>query len=327
MPTLKNRQRVGLGDFSGVRRQQPMRQNGCSLTRLFLAGILSQLYALYADISNRVMDTLSDFAPRVETYSIDEQYLDMTGMSRYFPLEDYGRKIQQRILQIAHVPVGVGFAQTKTLAKLANHAAKTWTKTGGVVDLSATSRQKRLMSLVPVNEVWGVGRKISNRLNAMGIVTALDLARAETTMIRKTFGVVVERTVRELNGESCIELEEVAKTKEQIICSRSFGKKIELYEHMHQAICEYSERAAEKLRAEKRVCSFVSVFIQTSHYASGPQYYNHRSERLEYPSADTRDIINAAVRLLKTIWKSGVKYHKAGIMLTDFSDPSVNSSN
>lgn len=159
------------------------------------------------------MDTLSGFAPRVETYSIDEQFLDMTGMLRNFPLEDYGRKIQQRILQIAHVPVGVGFAQTKTLAKLANHAAKTWTKTGGVVDLSATSRQKRLMSLVPVNEVWGVGRKISNRLNAMGIVTALDLARAETTMIRKTFGVVVERTVRELNGESCIELEEVAKLK------------------------------------------------------------------------------------------------------------------
>ncbi|MEQ5095971.1 translesion error-prone DNA polymerase V subunit UmuC [Proteus terrae] len=289
--------------------------------------VFSSNYALYADISNRVMDTLSGFAPRVETYSIDEQYLDMTGMSRNFPLEDYGRKIQQRILQIAHVPVGVGFAQTKTLAKLANHAAKTWTKTGGVVDLSATSRQKRLMSLVPVNEVWGVGRKISNRLNAMGIVTALDLARAETTMIRKTFGVVVERTVRELNGESCIELEEVAKTKEQIICSRSFGKKIELYEHMHQAICEYSERAAEKLRAEKRVCSFVSVFIQTSHYSSGPQYYNHRSERLEYPSADTRDIINAAVRLLKTIWKSGVKYHKAGIMLTDFSDPSVTQLN
>ncbi|HEK2766164.1 TPA: hypothetical protein SMT63_003620 [Proteus mirabilis] len=194
--------------------------------------VFSSNYTLYADISNRVMDTLSGFAPRVETYSIDEQFLDMTGMLRNFPLEDYGRKIQQRILQIAHVPVGVGFAQTKTLAKLANHAAKTWTKTGGVVDLSATSRQKRLMSLVPVNEVWGVGRKISNRLNAMGIVTALDLARAETTMIRKTFGVVVERTVRELNGESCIELEEVAKTKEQIICSRSFGKKIELYEHM-----------------------------------------------------------------------------------------------
>lgn len=188
--------------------------------------VFSSNYTLYADISNRVMDTLSGFAPRVETYSIDEQFLDMTGMLRNFPLEDYGRKIQQRILQIAHVPVGVGFAQTKTLAKLANHAAKTWTKTGGVVDLSATSRQKRLMSLVPVNEVWGVGRKISNRLNAMGIVTALDLARAETTMIRKTFGVVVERTVRELNGESCIELEEVAKTKEQIICSRSFGKKL-----------------------------------------------------------------------------------------------------
>ncbi|MBI6530058.1 translesion error-prone DNA polymerase V subunit UmuC [Proteus vulgaris] len=242
----------------------------------------------------------------------------MTGMTR--KLRSAGTK---KILQITHVPVGVGFAQTKTLAKLANHAAKTWTKTGGVVDLSVPLRQKRLMALLPVNEVWGVGRKISNRLNAMGIFTALDLANAETTMIRKTFGVVVERTVRELNGESCIELEEIAKTKEQIICSRSFGKKIELYEHMHQAICEYSERAAEKLRTEKQLCSIVSIFIQTSHYGSGPQYHNHNSERLEYPSSDTRDIINAAVRSLKTIWKSGVRYHKAGIMLTDFSDTSV----
>ncbi len=145
----------------------------------------------------------------------------MTGMTR--KLRSAGTK---KILQITHVPVGVGFAQTKTLAKLANHAAKTWTKTGGVVDLSVPLRQKRLMALLPVNEVWGVGRKISNRLNAMGIFTALDLANAETTMIRKTFGVVVERTVRELNGESCIELEEIAKTKEQIICSRSFGKKL-----------------------------------------------------------------------------------------------------
>lgn len=251
----------------------------------------------------------------------------MTGMDRNFHLEDYGRLIQKRVLQIAHVPVGVGFAQTKTLAKLANHAAKTWSKTGGVVDLSCISRQRKLMSLLAVNEVWGIGRKISKRLNSMGIITALDLANAETTMIRKTFGVVIERTVRELNGEPCIELEEIQKTKQQIICSRSFGKKIETYDDMHQAVCDYAERAAEKLRQEKQLCSIVSTFIQTSYYAQGEQYHNHHSERLEYPSADTRDIINAAVHALRKIWKSGIRYHKAGIMLADFTDSTITQLN
>ncbi|UNH29207.1 translesion error-prone DNA polymerase V subunit UmuC (plasmid) [Moellerella wisconsensis] len=338
-PDLANKPIIVLSNNDGcvIARSREVKKIGIKMGALFFEikhlikqydiQVFSSNYTLYADISNRVMDTLSTFSPRVETYSIDEQFLDMAGMDRNFPLEDYGRLIQKRVLQIAHVPVGVGFAQTKTLAKLANHAAKTWTKTGGVVDLSNTTRQRKLMSLLPVNEVWGIGRKISKRLNTMGIITALDLANAETTMIRKVFGVVVERTVRELNGESCIELEEVQKTKEQIICSRSFGKKIEHYDNMHQAVCDYAERAAEKLRQEKQLCSIVSTFIQTSYYSQGDQYYNHHSERLEYSSADTRDIINAAVRALNKIWKSGVKYHKAGIMLSDFSDSSVTQLN
>ncbi|WP_272661346.1 translesion error-prone DNA polymerase V subunit UmuC [Providencia sp. PROV089] len=338
-PDLANKPIIVLSNNDGcvIARSREVKKIGIKMGALFFEirhlikqhniQVFSSNYTLYADISNRVMDTLSGFAPRVETYSIDEQFLDMSGMARNFPLEDYGRMIQKRIFQVAHVPVGVGFAQTKTLAKLANHAAKTWTKTGGVVDLSNKTRQRKLMSLLPVNEVWGVGRKISKRLNSIGIVTALDLANAETTMIRKIFGVVVERTVRELNGESCIELEEVQKTKEQIICSRSFGKKIEHYDDMHQAVCDYAERASEKLRTEKQLCSVVSTFIQTSYYAQGEQYHNHHSERLEYPSADTRDIINAAVHALRKIWKSGVRYHKAGIMLADFTDSKITQLN
>ncbi|KNZ82444.1 Y-family DNA polymerase, partial [Morganella morganii] len=166
--------------------------------------VFSSNYALYGDMSSRVMTLLSSFAPATEIYSIDEAFLDLTGMTRTFSLEDYGREIQAAILQKTHLPVGVGIAPTKTLAKIANHAAKTWKKTGGVVDISDPLRQRKLLALMPVSEVWGIGRRISARLNTMGIRTALDLANAAPATIRKTFGVVTERTLRELNGEPCI---------------------------------------------------------------------------------------------------------------------------
>lgn len=173
--------------------------------------IFSSNYALYADMSNRVMSLLSMYAPRLEIYSIDEAFLDFTGLAYTFNLEDYGREIQSTILQRTHLPVGVGIGPTKTLAKIANHAAKTWRKTGGVVELSDKSRQRKLLSLIPIEEVWGIGRRISAKLRVMGIYTALDLANTSAATIRKTFGVTLERTLRELNGEPCIELEEVRK--------------------------------------------------------------------------------------------------------------------
>lgn len=180
--------------------------------------VFSSNYALYGDMSSRVMTLLSSFAPATEIYSIDEAFLDFTGMTRIFSPEDYGCEIQAAILQKTHLPVGVGIAPTKTLAKLANHAAKTWKKTGGVVDLSDRLRQRKLLALIPVSEVWGIGRRISARLNTMGIRTALDLVNAAPATIRKTFGVITERTLRELNGEPCIKLEEVRKVKQQILC-------------------------------------------------------------------------------------------------------------
>lgn len=266
---------------------------------------------------------LSTFSDVIEIYSIDEAFLIISEIKGLGGYEEFGRTIQKDILQIAHVPIGVGFGPTKTLAKLANHAAKSWSKTGGVVELSQKSRQRKLMSLLPVDEVWGIGRRISAKLHMMGINTALDLADANIATIRKTFGVVVERTVRELNGESCIEIEEVRKVKEQIITSKSFGKKVQCYDEMHQAICSYAERASEKLRAEKQLCGVVSVFLGTSHYSPGPLYSNRATERLVYASADTRDIINAAVKALKVIWREGYQYHRAGVMLSDFSSSSI----
>lgn len=285
--------------------------------------IFSSNYALYADMSNRVMSLLSMYAPRLEIYSIDEAFLDFTGLAYTFNLEDYGREIQSTILQRTHLPVGVGIGPTKTLAKIANHAAKTWRKTGGVVELSDKSRQRKLLSLIPIEEIWGIGRRISAKLRVMGIYTALDLANTSAATIRKTFGVTLERTLRELNGEPCIELEEVRKVKQQILCSRSFGKKVLDIETMRKAVCDYAERAAEKLREEKQRCRIIGLFIQTSRHASGEDYTNSVSIKLEYPSSDTRDIINAAMRGLDTIWRDGYRYYKAGIILSDFTDSDI----
>ncbi len=204
-------------------------------------------------------------------------------------------------------------------AKLANHAAKKWTLTQGVVDISLLARQRKLMALVDVSEVWGVGRRISKRLNGMGIETALDLADAPTGLIRKHFSVVLERTVRELRGEPCLAMEEFIPTKQQIICSRSFGDRVSQYELMREAICSHANRAAEKLRKEHQYCRHISAFVKTSPFTAGEIYYgNMASTRIETPTQDTRDIIAAATKCLDAIWQEGHRFQKCGVMLGDF---------
>jgi len=290
--------------------------------------VFSSNYPLYADFSNRVMTTLEKMVPSVEVYSIDEAFLDLTGLRNCRVLEDFGREIRERIKRDTHLTVGVGIAQTKTLAKLANYAAKKWKQTGGVVDLSNIERQRKLMALVPVEEVWGVGRRISKKLNAMGIITAKDLSEQSTYIIRKHFNVVLERTVRELRGEPCLELEEFAPTKQQIVCSRSFGSRITEYMDMRQAVCSYAERAAEKLRRERQYCRQVAVFVRTSPHAEGEVFYgNQAMGRLLTPSNDTRDIIRVAMQGLDHIWRDGCRYMKAGVMLGDFYSQGVSQLN
>ncbi|CAI1681219.1 translesion error-prone DNA polymerase V subunit UmuC [Serratia fonticola] len=284
----------------------------------------SSNYELYADMSQRVMFVLEEMAPRVEVYSIDESFMDLTGVRNCIELEGFGRQVRARVLRETGLTVGVGIGQTKTLAKLANFAAKKWSKTGGVVDLSNKARQRKLMELVPVGEIWGIGRRISKKLNAMGIENALQLADASTTMIRKHFSVVIERTVRELRGESCLALEEFAPTKQQIICSRSFGDRITDYDQMHQAICMYATRAAEKLRQERQYCRHVSAWVKTSPFALNEVYYgNTASIKLSTPTQDTRDIIAASIRCLDAIWQPGHRYQKGCVMLQDFFSQGV----
>ncbi|WP_318369639.1 translesion error-prone DNA polymerase V subunit UmuC, partial [Enterobacter sp.] len=181
----------------------------------------SSNYELYADMSKRVMDTLEAMCPGVEMYSIDEAFCDLTGVRNCCDLEDFGHAIRQSVKLNTHLQVGVGIAQTKTLAKLANYAAKRWSQTGGVVDLSNQARQRKLMAALPVGEVWGIGGRLAKKLDAMGIKTILQLADADIRFIRKHFSVVVERTVRELRGESCLAFDEFIPLKQEIVCSRS----------------------------------------------------------------------------------------------------------
>ncbi|MDE4813161.1 Y-family DNA polymerase [Klebsiella pneumoniae] len=284
----------------------------------------SSNYELYADMSHRVMTTLEEMCPRVEIYSIDEAFCDLTGVRNCRVLEEFGRELKDTVYRNTRLPVGVGIAQTKTLAKIANHAAKTWKATGGVVDLSNVERQRKLMALLPVDEVWGVGRRISKKLEAMGIKTVLQLADTDIRFIRKHFNVVLERTVRELRGEPCLGLEEFAPVKQEIVCSRSFGQRISTYEEMRQAICLYASRAAEKLRGEHQYCRFISAFVKTSPFALNEPYYgNSTSVKLLTPTQDSRDIITAATKCLDAIWRDGYRYQKAGVMLGDFYSQGV----
>ena len=280
----------------------------------------SSNYELYADMSNRVMTTLEELSPRCEIYSIDEAFCDLTGVRNCRDLTEFGREIRETVLSRTYLTVGVGIAQTKTLAKLANYVAKKWQRqTGGVVDLSNFEKQRKLIAALPVDEVWGVGRRISKKLEAMGIKTVLQLADTDIRFIRKHFNVVLERTVRELRGEPCLGLEEFAPVKQEIVCSRSFGGRITEYHEMWQAICSYSTRAAEKLRSEHQYCRFISAFVKTSLFALNEPYYGKStSVKLLAPTQDSRDIIAAAMRCLDAAWKEGYRYQKSGVMLGDF---------
>ncbi|EDX9984361.1 Y-family DNA polymerase [Salmonella enterica] len=290
----------------------------------------SSNYELYASMSNRVMSHLEELAPRVEQYSIDEMFLDVSGIDSCIDFEDFGRQLREHVRNGTGLTIGVGMGPTKTLAKSAQWASKEWPQFGGVLALTTGNprRTEKLLSLQPVEEIWGVGRRISRKLSTMGITTALQLARANPAFIRKNFNVVLERTVRELNGVSCISLEEAPSPKQQIICSRSFGERVTTYEALRQAICQHAERAAEKLRGERQFCRHIAVFVKTSPFAVNEAYYgNVASEKLLLPTRDTRDIISAAVKALDSIWLDGHRYAKAGVMLNDFTPSSVSQLN
>ncbi len=282
----------------------------------------SSNYALYADMSNRVVEVLSDFSPNLEVYSIDESFLDLSGMSmRAESLAAYGVEIRQRVADWLGLAVCVGIAPTKTLAKLANHCAKKGLAgADGVCDFTTLNpgALSHLFARIEVGEVWGVGRQIKARLAAMGIQTVRQLRDADAETIRARFSVVLERTVCELRGESCLDLQEVVPDKQQIMSSRSFGTLVYERADLEEAVASYIAKAAEKLRAQDSLARGVQVYIRTNVFKPEvPQYQKGVTVPLPEATADTRVLTQWAIRILRRIYRPGFGYHKAGVMLLD----------
>lgn len=328
-PKLKNKPVVVLSNNDGcaISRSNEVKELGIAMGAPWFKmqelvkqhGIvgLSSNYALYADMSNRVMSILQDFSPNQEVYSIDECFLDLTGFN-FVNLVDYGQTMRKRILDWTGLPVCVGIASSKTLAKLANHCAKKQPIFNGVCNFNALTDEAltNILAGLPVGEVWGVGRKLSPKLNAIGIHTALDLKQANPEHLRSLFSVVMEKTIRELNGTVCIELEEISPPKKQILSSRSFGHSVSDYNSLAESITSYMSRAAEKLRTQVSCAGSVFVYIRTSPFKPDePQFSNGLTIPLPIPTSDTRQLVKVALWGLKRIYKPGFKYAKAGVML------------
>lgn len=295
------------------------------LTEQHQVAVFSSNYALYADLSQRVMRTLEQLVPGVEMYSIDEAFLDLAGLDSHHNLTELGQHIRQQVGQWTGITVCVGIAPTKTLAKLANHAAKAWPATKGAVDLTSKERQRKLMALLPVADVWGIGYRSARHLQTLGITTALQLADAPPEFIRQHFSVITELTARELRGEPCLEVEQLAPPKKAIMSSRSFGERITSKYQMKEAIMEYVELACRKLRRQKQLARQLTLYLRTNpHNKTEHSYYSaSRSASLDIPGNDTRDFMQLAAGLLDKLWQEGYRYVKAGIMLSDLYDPGV----
>lgn len=281
----------------------------------------SSNYALYGDISERVMALIESMVPSAEVYSIDECFADLSGIQG--DLTQLGRQIRAKVLKCTGIPVGVGIARTKTLAKLANHTAKRLQQqTGGVVDICDPFKRDWVLRNTEVCEVWGIGRRMTAHLEAMGIRTAMDLARADPWTLRQKFSVVVEKTARELAGTPCLELEEAAPPKQEICCSRMFGKRLTELVPIKQAVATYTGRAAEKLRAQGSVCKRMRVSIRTGMFnPDEAKYAKGALVELPYPTNDTLLLTRAATEAVEQIYRAGFRYSKAEVLLMDLRQP------
>ena len=280
----------------------------------------SSNYALYGDMSERVMTLIESMVPAVEVYSIDEAFADLAGIN---DLDGLGRKIRSQVLRCTGIPVGVGIAHTKTLAKLANHTAKRLlAQTGGVVNICDPIKRDWVLRNTDVAEVWGVGRRMKMHLDGMGIKTAMDLAKADPWTLRKNFSVVIEKTARELAGTPCLELDEPDPPKQEICCSRMFGKRLKELPPIKEAVATYMMRASEKLRAQKSLCKKIRVSIRTGMFnPDEAKYANGVVIDLPYPTDDVRLLTTAAVDALDRVFRSGFSYSKAEVLLLNLCQP------
>ncbi len=280
--------------------------------------VFSSNYSLYGDISRRVMRTLRRFNSDIEIYSIDEAFLDLSN----FPdeeVENVGKEIRNIVLKWTGIPTSIGIAKTKTLSKVANHIAKK--KQSGVVSLIGISDIDPILEKVDINDVWGIGKQLTKFYHQNGIYNAKQLKNKSNTWIKKSSNVLSSRTAMELRGISCINLETTSSKRKSCVVSRSFGKKIENFQELKEAIANYSLNASEKIRSESLIAKSITIFVRTSPFQNRYGFYSN-SKTIDFPIATNNsiEIVKAAVSGLESIFKNGYRYQKAGVMLAHLSD-------
>jgi DNA polymerase V len=298
----------------GLKMGDPYFQAKAQLERDRVA-VFSSNYTLYGDFSARVLDTLRPFAQEIENYSIDESFL------KFSPGPDWpvlGRAIRTTVKRHTGIPVSVGIAPTKVLAKLANRIAKRRAECAGVFIMPEATEREAILESIPTGDLWGIGRQLSERLAAEGIKNALALARMHDATAKRILSVVGLRIVYELRGISCLEIEDVAPAKKNIIASRSFGAAITTQEEMREAVATYMSRAAEKLRRQNSVTAHARVFLETNPFnEQDRQYFGSAGVTLDTATNFTPELVAAGTRALDACWREGFRYKKAGVMLFD----------
>lgn len=283
--------------------------------------VLSSNYAMYAEMSRRFHTILASYVTdeEVEPYSIDECFVDFTAYEKNFDLEKVGHDMRAKIWKWIGLPVCVGIGRSKTEAKISNHIAKKNQGFNGVCDLVNMDpcNKEYYFSLIDVSEVWGVGRKHSKKLQSMGINTVLDLACAEPREMQKKFSIVMARTIYELQGISCIEIEHTPPSKKQIVASRSFGGRVTELTDLKEAISMYAQDACKRLRDEGLLCGCMIAFVQSNPFDANVPFYNKSiTGSFSEPTDCAVDFVKAATRMLNDIYKEGIKYKKCGVVLT-----------
>ena len=280
--------------------------------------VFSSNYSLYGDLSRRVMRTLKRFNSDIEVYSIDEAFMDLSNYTDA-EVESVGREIRQTVLKWTGIPTSIGIAKTKTLSKVANHIAKK--KQSGVTSLIGIENLDPILEKVEINDVWGVGRQLTKFYQKNGIYNAKQLKNKSNTWIKKSSNVLSSRTAMELRGVPCIDIETTQTKRKSCVVSRSFGKRIETFQELKEAVANYCLNASEKIRSESLVAKAITVFVRTSPFQRNFGYYSN-SKTVDFPIATNNSIetVKTAVASLESIFKNGYRYQKAGVMLTGLSN-------
>ncbi len=279
--------------------------------------VFSSNYELYGDMSRRMHHVFKTFAPIVEIYSIDESFLDLSCLDKSERLEEYGVKIKQKVLRDVGIPVGVGIAKTKTLAKIANHLAKKIPQLNGVCVLRNKEQIDYALKFTAIEDVWGIGRKYSAKLKIKGINTAYDFVNLPESWVLREMTIVGLKTYHELKGKKRLSLEEIRPPKKAIATTRSFGRKVSDIKNLRTAVATHATRCSEKLRRQKSIAAYVSVFILTDRFnEEEPQYYNNYTISLPVPSNNQLEIVNYALTALDKIYSAGYNYKKTGVIVT-----------